>query len=174
MPKDQLFQHIINNTDQIYSYISNRIVTQNETTLKQCDAAIFLQLDGIECERGHLVEQCYEYFLMRLPTGVDYFIRKNSNEGNVIKKFHGYIFKLFLKNLVIDFNRKQTRKKRKNEEKQMLSRKLIKYLLYLSEKEREICELYIDTDLTQKQIAQKLNTSRATVNRAIKKLESVE
>lgn len=174
MAKEQLFQHIINHTDQIYNYINGRIIAQNEVTLKEKDAAVLLQLDGLDYEKGLLVEQCYEYFLVRLPTGVDYFMKNNPNSENFIKKFHGYIFKLFLRNLVIDFNRKQTRRKKKEEEKEMLKRSLIKFLLYLSEKEREICEIYIESNLTQKEIAQKLNTSRATVNRAIKKLESLK
>lgn len=168
-----LLEHVVDKTDAIYAYISSRIIAEDETQLKQTDCSLVQQLDGLESNKGLLIEQCYEYFLMRLPNGIEYFLKNNVESEILIPKFHGYLFKLFLKNVVIDFNRKQTRAKSKSQKKNRLAAKLYQHQNTLTKKEYEILNEYINGKNTQVEVANKLATSRSTVNRAIKKLEKL-
>lgn len=173
MGEEILLKHVVDKTDAIYAFISKRIIAEDETQLKQSDCSIIQQLDGLESDKGLLIEQCYEYFLMRLPNGIEYFLKSNVQSETLVPKFHGYLFRLFLKNVVIDFNRKQTRAKRKNEKRKDLAIKLYQHQNSLTQKEYEILSEYINEKYTQVEVAKKVETSRSTVNRAIKKLEKL-
>lgn len=172
MTETLFYQHVIDSTDKIYNYISKRVISDENVELRQIDKSNFMQLDGLLSNKSHLTEKCYEYFLIRLPNGIKYFTKKSKGYEKPIINFNNYLFKLFLKNLVIDFNRKETRKLKRQEFKKSLIKKFHLFNHLLSERDKEIIQMYLNTDRTQKEIADSFHTSRATVNRTIKKLSN--
>ena len=175
MKQHVLLNTVIDSTDQIYGYMRKRIwKTSEELVFNLHDTKVIGQLDGLECSHSGHIEQCYEYFLTRIQVGIDYFIKKvDHTDVNIRVAFRKYLFNYFLKSLVRDFNRKITRAAKRGRRKTDLLKCLNINNHNLTNLEIEIVELYIGSDQNQLQVSKSLNTSRSTVNRIIKKIESM-